>query len=89
MSDRDDFLKALVFAEAALDHLKAHELPASPRNFEFWYAYAAGFNRPLNRAVNELSKDPNRGVAARTLRQRRRQSYRILYRPQPLMDLTP
>ncbi|MCX5515179.1 GGDEF domain-containing protein [Kaistia algarum] len=54
MSERSDFLRTLGFAESALAHLRRHELPATPRNFEFWYVYAAGFNPPFCHAVNDI-----------------------------------
>ena len=41
------------YAEKAVGHLKANQVPASPRNYELWYTYVSGFNRALNRALNE------------------------------------
>lgn len=41
------------YADRALDHLRANQVPAYPRNYELWYTYVSGFNRPLSRAVNE------------------------------------
>lgn len=41
------------YAEKTVGHLKANQVPASPRNYELWYTYVSGFNRTLNRAVNE------------------------------------
>ncbi|WP_244574465.1 GGDEF domain-containing protein [Cohaesibacter sp. ES.047] len=29
-------------------------MPAYPRNYEIWYTYAAGFNRGLNKAINDI-----------------------------------
>ena len=44
------------YAEKAVGHLKANQVPASPRNYELWYTYVSGFNRALNRALNEAIK---------------------------------
>lgn len=60
MRKRREHRRTIGIAEAALDHLKTHELPATPRNFEFWYAYSAGFNRSLNRAVNAVLEEKGR-----------------------------
>ena len=36
--------------------MKGNRTPAYPRNYELWYIYAAGFNRELNKAVNDALK---------------------------------
>ena len=36
-----------------MGHLRANQVPAYPRNYELWYTYVSGFNRALNRAVND------------------------------------
>ena len=41
------------YAEKTVGHLKANQVPANPRNYELWYTYVSGFNRALNRSVNE------------------------------------
>lgn len=53
MIRHSDFERTIRHAERALDHLRANQIPAYPRNYELWYTYVAGFNRPLTRAVNE------------------------------------
>jgi len=63
MDERASFEKTRGFAEAALDHLKHHQLDATPKNFEFWYSYSAGFHRPLNRAVNDILRSRGRITA--------------------------
>jgi diguanylate cyclase len=50
-SDEDE--RTLVFAEIALQQIRALRLAASPRNFEIWYRYATGLNPEINRAVND------------------------------------
>jgi diguanylate cyclase len=55
MSDQD-FERSIGFGEIALKHLKKNSLVAYPRNYEFWYTYAAGFHKNLNEAVNESLK---------------------------------
>jgi len=54
-SDADE--RSLALAEAALNRIKALGLAADPRNFEFFYAYAGGYNAELNRALDELSAE--------------------------------
>jgi len=54
MSERDDFQRTIGYGESALGQLKRNQIPAYPRNYELWYTYAAGFNRSLNRAVNDI-----------------------------------
>lgn len=53
MIRHSDFERTIGHAEKALDHLRANQVPAYPRNYELWYTYVAGFNRPLSRAVND------------------------------------
>jgi len=43
----------MAFAEVALGQIKSLRQTAVPRNYEIWYVYAAGFNAPLNRIINE------------------------------------
>jgi len=52
----DEFERSIAYGEAALTYLKGNRTPAYPRNYELWYVYAAGFNRELNKAVNEALK---------------------------------
>lgn len=52
----DEFERSITYGEAALTYLKGNRTPAYPRNYELWYVYAAGFNRDLNKAVNEALK---------------------------------
>ncbi len=52
----DEFARSLVYGEAALSYIKGHKTPAYPRNYELWYTYAAGYNRELNTAINQILK---------------------------------
>lgn len=58
MSDNDhertmvDHERTMVFAKVALDQMTALRQPASPRNYEIWYAYATGHNPALNEVIN-------------------------------------
>jgi diguanylate cyclase len=52
----DEFERSITYGEAALTYLKGNRTPAYPRNYELWYIYAAGFNRDLNKAVNDALK---------------------------------
>ncbi len=49
----DEHERTLVFAEIALQQIRALRQPASPRNFEAWYNYATGYNQDLNEAINK------------------------------------
>jgi diguanylate cyclase len=49
----DDHERTFVFAEMALQQIKALRQPAVPRNFEIWYQYATGYTPALNRAIND------------------------------------
>jgi diguanylate cyclase len=49
----DDHERTMAFAQIALGQIKALRQPASPRNYEFWYAYATGYNPSLNQMINE------------------------------------
>ncbi len=49
----EDYERSLAFAEIALGQIKALRLPAFPRNYEVWYAYATGYNPSLNKSINE------------------------------------
>lgn len=60
MPQRNNILRTLGYAEMAFGHLKAHGMPASPKNYEFWYNYAAGFNRTFNRAVDGILRERDR-----------------------------
>jgi len=52
----EEFERSIAYGEAALTYLKGNRTPAYPRNYELWYIYSAGFNRDLNKAVNEALK---------------------------------
>jgi diguanylate cyclase len=49
----DEYERSLAFADIALGQIKALRLPAYPRNYEVWYAYATGYNPSLNKSINE------------------------------------
>jgi len=46
--------RALAFAETAQLNLRSLGLLPTPRNYEIWYAYAAGANRALNKALDGM-----------------------------------
>ena len=52
--DNNDFKRTYIYGESALGNLKKNQMPAFPRNYEIWYTYAAGFNRGLNKAINDI-----------------------------------
>ncbi len=56
MTRTDEFERSIAYGEAALTYLKGNRTHAYPRNYELWYIYAAGFNRELNKAVNDALK---------------------------------
>src|ERR1044072_4724627 len=49
----DEYERTMAFAEIAFGQIKALRQPASPRNYEVWYAYATGYYPSLNQAINE------------------------------------
>ncbi|HZT25103.1 MAG TPA: GGDEF domain-containing protein [Pseudolabrys sp.] len=52
----DEHERTIAFAEIALGQLKALRQPATPRNYEIWYAYATGYQPSLNQKINEILK---------------------------------
>lgn len=56
MARIEEFERSIAYGEAALSYLKGNRTSAYPRNYELWYNYAAGFNRELNKAVNDALK---------------------------------
>jgi diguanylate cyclase len=52
----EDFERTMAFADIALGQMKALRQPATPRNYEIWYAYASGFHPSLNQQVNATIK---------------------------------
>jgi diguanylate cyclase len=52
----DEHERTMAFAEIALGQMKALRQPATPRNYEIWYAYATGYNPSLNQQVNATLK---------------------------------
>ena len=53
-SQADEHQRTMAFAEIALGQMKALRQPATPRNYEIWYAYATGYNPSLNQTINEM-----------------------------------
>lgn len=49
-----DFERTMIHAEATIAQFKANKTPAYPANYELWYTYSCGFNRALNKAVNDI-----------------------------------
>jgi diguanylate cyclase len=45
--------RTIAFADIALSQIKALRQPATPRNYEIWYAYATGYSPSLNTRVND------------------------------------
>ena len=52
-ANEDDNQRSLAFAETALSQIRSLNQSAIPRNYEIWYAYAAGYNAALNKVINE------------------------------------
>jgi diguanylate cyclase len=50
----DEHERTMAFADIALGQIKALRQPATPRNYEIWYAYATGYHPSLNQQINEL-----------------------------------
>ena len=49
----DEHERTMAFCEIALGQIKALRQPATPRNYEIWYAYATGYQSSLNQTINE------------------------------------
>lgn len=49
----DEHERTMAFADIALGQIKALRQPATPRNYEIWYAYATGYHPSLNLKINE------------------------------------
>lgn len=52
----DEHERTMAFADIALGQIKALRQPATPRNYEIWYAYATGYHPSLNQKINEILK---------------------------------
>jgi len=56
----EDYERTMAFADIALGQMKALRQPATPRNYEIWYAYASGYHPALNQQAvrTESLTDP-------------------------------
>lgn len=52
--ESDEHERTMAFCEIALGQIRALRQPATPRNYEIWYAYATGYQPSLNQKINEL-----------------------------------
>jgi diguanylate cyclase len=50
----DEHDRSMVYAAKAMERIKALRLPATPRNYEIWYAYATGHYPSLNHIIDDL-----------------------------------
>jgi diguanylate cyclase len=50
----DEHERSLAVADRAMKQIRTLKLPASPRTYEIWYAYATGHYPTLNHAVDDL-----------------------------------
>ncbi len=48
--------RTIAIADKAFERIRTLRLPADPRNYEIWYAYATGYRPSLNQKINELLK---------------------------------
>ncbi len=53
----DEHDRTMAFANIALGQIKALREPATPRNYEIWYAYATGYQPSLNQKINDTLKE--------------------------------
>jgi diguanylate cyclase len=53
----DEHDRTMAFADIALGQIKALRAPATPRNYEIWYAYATGYQPSLNQKINDTLKE--------------------------------
>ncbi|HWK96035.1 MAG TPA: GGDEF domain-containing protein [Pseudolabrys sp.] len=49
----DEHERTMAFCDIALSQIRALRQPATPRNYEIWYAYATGYQPSLNQKINE------------------------------------
>jgi diguanylate cyclase len=49
----DEHERTMAFSEIALGQIRALRQPATPRNYEIWYAYATGYHPSINQKINE------------------------------------
>ena len=59
-NELDEFKRTAGFATTAFRFMSSNRNPAYPRFYEVWYTYAAGYNRKLNRAINNALKSSAR-----------------------------
>jgi diguanylate cyclase len=54
VADRHEHERSMQVAARAMAKIHALKLPANPRTYEIWYAYATGHYPTLNHAVDDL-----------------------------------
>lgn len=64
MGSEQDFDRTFAIGERALGYIKYNLIPATPRSYELWYAYASGHNKSLVEAVQEILSSKSRLSAA-------------------------
>jgi diguanylate cyclase len=50
----DEHERTMAIADVAMGQIRALQLPATPRSYEIWYAYATGHYPTLNLFINDL-----------------------------------
>jgi diguanylate cyclase len=58
MTAADDFTTAAEYSSAAMRLMEQHGLPATPRNFALWYAYASNSDPKLTAVLDSLLARP-------------------------------
>lgn len=54
MQYSEDIELSTAIADKALGFIARHSFPATPRNFEIWYAYASGVSKPLKKSIDQV-----------------------------------
>lgn len=54
MDNTQDFEQTFALGKRALGYIRYNSSPAVPRNYELWYTYAAGHNKALVEAVQDV-----------------------------------
>jgi diguanylate cyclase len=54
---RDDIERTFALCQRALELMRAHGSPASPRAYEVWYTYVSGHKPLMNDAVNRITAE--------------------------------
>jgi diguanylate cyclase len=67
MQQADNTKRSREYSAAALERMESLEIPPTPENYTVWYAYSAGQNPDLNKALDVLISNKSPFTAERNL----------------------